>query len=84
MDVRSRAARTIASDVGHLTGKKGTGKMLSAGSSKRGYVLSALLGAIGGGIAVALATQAIPKMMSGMMEGMAARMQASGCDPGEM
>jgi outer membrane lipoprotein SlyB len=45
-------------------------------SRGRGYVLTALLGAIGGGLVVALVTRAIPKMMSQMGE--------AGCDPAEM
>jgi hypothetical protein len=50
----------------------------------RGYLLAAMLGAIGGGFAVALLTRAVPKMMSRMMQSMRAQMVAAGCDPEEM
>ncbi len=54
----------------------------------RGYVIAALLGAIGGGIIVALATRAIPKMMSQMMAQMMPKMMAQmgegDCGPAEM
>jgi hypothetical protein len=62
--------------------------MDSADSRTRGYVLAALLGAIGGGLVVLLATRAIPKMMSQMMSGqmrkMMAQMKEGGCEPSEM
>ena len=47
----------------------------------RVYILSAVLGALGGGAVVALATKAIPKMMAGMMRNMMSRMGGKGCDP---
>ncbi len=57
-------------------------------SQNRGYVVAALLGAIGGGVLVTIATKAIPKMMSNMMAGMMqtrlAQMRESGCNPKEM
>ncbi len=52
------------------------------------YLISALLGAIGGGLLVLVATKAIPTMltnlMSGMMRNMKAQMEAGGCNPGAM
>lgn len=55
---------------------------------KRGYVITALLGAAAGGLIVLVVTNAIPRMMkhmmSGMMENMRAKMQAEGCKPEEM
>jgi hypothetical protein len=45
-----------------------------------GYLMAALLGAIGGGLIVAIATQAIPKIISGMTHQMRECMQ--GCDCG--
>jgi hypothetical protein len=63
-------------------------KMGNPSSRNRGYLLAALLGAMGGGLVVALATEAIPKMMSRMMPAMMQRMMAQmnegGCDPVEM
>lgn len=50
-------------------------------SRTRGYVLAAVLGAIGGGVVVALATDAIPRMMSRFMQTMMARMEEGGFDP---
>jgi hypothetical protein len=58
--------------------------MRNTSSRNKGYVLAALLGAIGGGLIVALATRAIPKMMSGMMQNMMAQMGEDGCNPAEM
>ncbi len=58
--------------------------MHTINSRNRGYVIAALLGAIGGGIIVALATRAIPKMMSQMMPKMMAQMGGGDCDPAEM
>ena len=62
--------------------------MYDKNSRNRGYVIAALLGAIGGGIIVALATRAIPKMMSQMMSGrmqnMMAQMEEGDCDPAEI
>jgi len=58
--------------------------MYDKNSRNRGYVIAALLGAIGGGIIVALATRAIPKMMSGMMQNMMARMEKDDCNPADI
>ncbi len=62
--------------------------MQDTNSREAGYVLAALLGAIGGGLVVAFATRAIPKMMSqvmsGMMQSMMAPMREGGCSPEEM
>ena len=57
--------------------KEGEGSQMGTGESRSGgYILAALLGAVGGGIAVALATKPIPKMM--------AQMKESGRDPSQM
>ena len=66
--------------------EKGGDSEMGTGESRRGgYILAALIGAIGGGAAVAVATKAIPKMMSqmmsGMMQNMMARMGEGGCLP---
>jgi hypothetical protein len=61
-------------------------------SPARGYVVAALLGAVGGGLIVALATRALPKiisqvmaeMMSNMPPMMMQRMKDAGCNPAEM
>jgi hypothetical protein len=53
-------------------------------SNRRNYLLTAALGAIGGGVLVAVVTKAVPKMMSGMMRNMMAEMGQAGCDPAEM
>ncbi len=58
------------------------------GSHGTGYILAAVIGAIGGGRVVALATRAIRKMMSQMMsrmmDNMMARMGEGRRDPAEM
>ena len=51
---------------------------------KKGYILAAALGIIGGGAIVAIATKAIPRMMSGMMQNMMARMAEGGCNPADI
>ena len=52
------------------------------------YLISALLGAIGGGILVLIATRAIPTMMANMMSAMMGKMMsqmgAGGCNPQAM
>ena len=56
-------------------------------NDKRGYLLVALLGALGGGILVAAVTNMLPRMMSNMMSGMMENMQGmmgeEGCSPEE-
>jgi hypothetical protein len=51
-------------------------RMHSTGSHKKGYLLAAVLGAIGGGVVVTIATDAIPRMMAQMMSGMMQKMMA--------
>ena len=62
--------------------------MYDTSSCSKGYVLSAVLGAIGGGAIVAVATDAIPRMMSqmmsGMMQNMMAQMGEGEFDPSEV
>ncbi len=57
-------------------------------SQRSPYLISTLLGAIGGGILVIIATKAIPTMManmiSGMMRKMISQMGGCGCNPQEM
>jgi cytidine deaminase len=57
-------------------------------SSRKGYIIATILGAVGGGLIVALATRAIPKimsqMMAGMMQNMMVQMKEEGCNPAEM
>ncbi len=65
--------------------------MQHSNSSKRGYILAAVAGAVGGGIAVALVTKAIPRMVSQMMNEMSKmphlmmeKMKSEGINPAEM
>jgi hypothetical protein len=62
--------------------------MNQMGIQKKGYAITFLLGAVGGGLFVSLATKAIPvmlsQMMSAMMQNMMSQMRESGCDPAEM
>jgi hypothetical protein len=53
-------------------------------TSRKGYALAVILGAVGGGLLVAIATKAIPKMMSGMMQNMMMKMGKNGFNPGEL
>lgn len=53
-------------------------------SQRRSNLISALLGAIGGGLFVLIATKAVPRMMTAMMRNMMLQMKASGCNPQEM
>ncbi len=48
------------------------------------YLISVLLGAVGGGILVIVATKAIPTMMANMMRNMMSHMGECGCNPPEM
>ena len=58
--------------------------MTERSSHAGGYLIAAVMGAIGGGLAVALATKAIPKMGSLMMQGMMDRMREAGFNPADM
>jgi hypothetical protein len=58
--------------------------MADRGSQAAGYLMAALLGAVGGGLAVVLATRAIPGMLGQMMQRMMTQMREEGCDPAEM
>jgi hypothetical protein len=66
----------------------GSADMHTRAPSTRGYLLVALLAALGGGLAVAVVTRAIPammsRMMSEMMKNMMACMGENGLDPEEM
>jgi hypothetical protein len=57
-------------------------------SPLKGYLLAAMIGAVGGGLLVALATKAVPmamsKMMSGIMLQMMGQIRKNGFDPTEM
>jgi hypothetical protein len=75
-----------------LLGDRGAKQMRGSNSHFTGYVVAAVLGAIGGGLVVAFTMRVIPnlmtemmnRMMSGMMQNMMSRMQAEGVDPEEM
>ena len=66
--------------------------MQHSNPSKRGYILAAIAGALGGGIAVALMTKAIPRLVSQIMNEMMSKMprlmmekmKSEGFDPAEM
>ena len=66
--------------------------MRNSRSSKRGYVLIAIVSALGGGIAVTLVTKAIPRLVSQIMAEMMSKMphlmlehmKSEGFDPAEM
>jgi hypothetical protein len=74
--------------VGGLEGnerqREKQGRDNKMGKGNRGYILAAILGALGGGAVVGLATKAIPKMMAGMMRNMMRHMGDNGCDPTQM
>jgi hypothetical protein len=52
-------------------------------TSRKGYALVLILGALAGGLLVVIATKAIPKMLSGMMQNMILEMRKNGFNPGE-
>lgn len=56
--------------------------------NRKGVLLAALLGAVGGGLAVALVARALPRMMAACMpaemQEMMAEMRAAGHDPAEI
>ncbi len=66
--------------------------MQHSNSSKRGYILAAFAGALGGGIAVALVTKAVPRLVSQIMNRMMSKMphlmmehmKSEGFDPAEI
>ncbi len=53
-------------------------------TNRKGYLLSAALGAMGGGLFVLVATRAVPRIMSQMMCGMITQMAGEGCDPADL
>ncbi len=74
------------------TTQKGVNNMRNSNTSKRGYILVAAMGALGGCIAVTLVTKAIPRLMSQIMADMMSKMphlmldhmKSEGFDPAEM
>jgi hypothetical protein len=66
--------------------------MQYSNSSKRGYILAAFAGALGGGIAMVVVTKAIPRLVSQIMNEMMSKMpplmmehmKSEGFDPAEM
>ncbi len=66
--------------------------MRNSSSSKQGYVLVAIVSALGGGIAVMLVTKAIPRLVSQIMAEMMSKMphlmldhmKSEGFDPAQM
>jgi hypothetical protein len=66
--------------------------MRNPNTPQRGFILAAVIGALGGSIFVVLATKAIPRlmsqiiaeMMSKMPQLMLARMKSEGFDPAEI
>jgi hypothetical protein len=52
-------------------------------SSRKGYALAIIFGAIGGGLLMAIVVKAIPRMMSEMMQNMMKQMRKDGLNPGE-
>ena len=72
--------------------QKGANMMQHSNPSRRGYILAAFAGALGGGIAVAIVTKAIPRLVSQIMAEMMSKMphlmldhmKSEGFDPAEM
>ncbi len=72
--------------------QKGVNIMRNSNTSKQGYILAAVVGALGGCIAVTLVTKAIPRLMSQIMAEMMSKMphlmldhmKSEGFDPAEM
>ena len=72
--------------------QKGANMMQHSNPSKRGYILAAVAGALGGGIAMMLVTKAIPRIVSQIMNEMMSKMpplmmehmKSEGFDPAEM
>ncbi len=66
--------------------------MRNSNTSKRGYILVAVVSALGGGIAVTLLTKAIPRLVSQIMAEMMSKMphlmldhmKSEGFDPAQM
>ncbi len=72
--------------------QKGVNTMRNSNTSRRGYILVAVVSALGGGIAVTLVTKAIPRLVSQIMNEMMSKMprlmmehmKSEGFDPSEM
>ncbi len=72
--------------------QKGVNIMRNPNASKRGYILVAAVGTLGGCIAVTLVTKAIPRLVSQIMGEMMSKMphlmldhmKSEGFDPAEM
>jgi hypothetical protein len=63
--------------------QEGVIEMNNTHTSRKGYALALVLGALAGGLLVVIATKALPKMMSGMMQNMMLEMKKNGFKPGE-
>ena len=72
--------------------QKEANMMQHSNPAKRGYILAAFAGAVGGGIAMVLVTKAIPRLVSQLMNEMISKMpplmmehmKSEGFDPAEM
>jgi hypothetical protein len=58
--------------------------MDSSKSPVKGYLYTAIVGAVGGGLLALFTTRAIPKMTSQMMSNMMSRMKEGSGNPEEM